>query len=122
MSGELPVCSIVASASWTNNPRGTILPRLGRSCSFNTGATQLTLNPPQLDALTALLAALQRATECNLLSTIAEAVGHPDRINAFCDDVAAFERMGHAQQQASAAGRALELAYPFGYRSIDNAP
>lgn len=48
------------------------------------------LNHDQQEALAALRAALAQATDCGLFDELAADVSHPDRINAFCDDVREF--------------------------------
>ena len=49
----------------------------------------MTMTPEQSNALRALHEALFMATECELFDLMA-AHSHPDRINAFCDDLDAF--------------------------------
>ena len=49
----------------------------------------MTMTPEQSNALRALQQALFMATECELFDLMA-AHSHPDRINAFCDDLDAF--------------------------------
>jgi hypothetical protein len=46
------------------------------------------LNNTQRIALAQLKRALQVATDCGLFDEIASNISHPDRVNAFCDDVA----------------------------------
>ncbi len=49
----------------------------------------MTMTPEQSNALRVLQQALFMATECELFDLMA-AHSHPDRINAFCDDLDAF--------------------------------
>ena len=65
----------------------------------------------QTNALLALKSALAQATDSGLFDEMAVATSHPDAINAFCDDVAEFEKATAAETKVSSSSfcRALVL-------------
>ena len=73
----------------------------------------MTLSTTQIIATRALVSALTLATTSGLFDLLAPEASHPDRINAFCDDVDTFAKANNINEPDRDAQR--KLLKEFGY-------